>query len=275
MPYWLCETYIVQCVAYGIMNILKYSGVGASGTTLLLAGPSPMNRRVQGKPLTNTLHVQCPDWTSDVSDVSCLIPHTEEQETQTLKSDRLLSENETNTRGLITAWTGVAATQTSPGNVRLSDVGPSASDLLTIFADASTATSPEPKSMDEDSMLRPFQRDRSRTIPRIGDIEQFSTETQTDDFDLLKIAQSEEVVGGVRGDNNDDDEDPFTSFKRQLIEATTQFDLDDILCSNYTQTCPGKICQLSILRCDFIRFVYRPIFHLSTLIMFRIVGFRG
>merc|ERR1719220_538693 len=92
--------------------------------------------------------------------------------------------------------------------------------------------------MDEDSMLRPFQRDRSRTIPRIGDIEQFSTETQTDDFDLLKIAQSEEVVAGVRGDNNDDDEDPFTSFKRQLIEATTQFDLDDILCSNYTQTCP-------------------------------------
>ena len=236
------------------MNILKYSGVGASGTTLLLAGPSPMNRRVdvQGKPLTNTLHVQCPDWTSDVSDVSCLIPHTEEQETQTLKSDRLLSENETNTRGLITAWTGVAATQTSPGNVRLSDVGPSASDLLTIFADASTATSPEPKSMDEDSMLRPFQRDRSRTIPRIGDIEQFSTETQTDDFDLLKIAQSEEVVGGVRGDNNDDDEDPFTSFKRQLIEATTQFDLDDILCSNYTQTCPGKICQLSILQFDLI-----------------------
>ena len=262
------------------MNILKYSGVGASGTTLLLAGPSPMNRRVdvQGKPLTNTLHVQCPDWTSDVSDVSCLIPHTEEQETQTLKSDRLLSENETNTRGLITAWTGVAATQTSPGNVRLSDVGPSASDLLTIFADASTATSPEPKSMDEDSMLRPFQRDRSRTIPRIGDIEQFSTETQTDDFDLLKIAQSEEVVAGVRGDNNDDDEDPFTSFKRQLIEATTQFDLDDILCSNYTQTCPGKICQLSILRCDFIcfiRFVYPPIFYLSTLVIFRIVGFRG
>ena len=239
------------------MNILKYSGVGASGTTLLLAGPSPMNRRVdvQGKPLTNTLHVQCPDWTSDVSDVSCLIPHTEEQETQTLKSDRLLSENETNTRGLITAWTGVAATQTSPGNVRLSDVGPSASDLLTIFADASTATSPEPKSMDEDSMLRPFQRDRSRTIPRIGDIEQFSTETQTDDFDLLKIAQSEEVVAGVRGDNNDDDEDPFTSFKRQLIEATTQFDLDDILCSNYTQTCPGTMVELSILRGVFILFV--------------------
>lgn len=221
------------------------SGVGTSGTTLLLAGPTPMNRRVdvQGKPLTNTLHVQCPDWTSDVSNVSCLIPHTEEQETQTLKSDRLLSENETNTRGLITAWTGVAATQTSPGNVRLSDVVASASDLLSCFADASTATSPEPKSMDDDSMLRPFQRDRSRTIPRIGDIEQFSTETQTDDFDLLKIAQSEEVVSGVRGDNNDDEEDPFTSFKRQLIEATTQFDLDDILCSNYTQTCPELLAS--------------------------------
>ena len=244
----------VRCVVYVIINISKYSGVGTSGTTLLLAGPTPMNRRVdvQGKPLTNTLHVQCPDWTSDVSNVSCLIPHTEEQETQTLKSDRLLSENETNTRGLITAWTGVAATQTSPGNVRLSDVVASASDLLSCFADASTATSPEPKSMDDDSMLRPFQRDRSRTIPRIGDIEQFSTETQTDDFDLLKIAQSEEVVAGVRGDNNDDEEDPFTSFKRQLIEATTQFDLDDILCSNYTQTCPGKICSLSISGGDFI-----------------------
>merc|ERR1719507_616910 len=122
------------------------------------------------KPLTNSLHVQCPEWPS-TSDVACLINNTEEQETQTFCSDKLLSQNEQNS---LMPWTGVAATQTSPGNVKLSDMVASASDLLSCFADASTATSPEPKSNEEgaeDSLLRPFQRGRSRHFPKLGDIE--------------------------------------------------------------------------------------------------------
>ena len=104
----------------------------------------------------------------------------------------------------------------------------------------------------DDSLLRPFtnRRGRSRAIPRLGDIEQFSTETQTDEFDLLKIAAAEEssargeggeeVVDKIVDDVDEEDDPLMTSLKRHLIEATTQFDLDDILCSNYTQTCPGK-----------------------------------
>ena len=230
--------------------LIRFSLNKPTGSTLFHAvGTSTDQSNMNGrdlainKPLTNSLHVQCPDWTSSSSEVNCLIQTTtEEQETQTFCSDKLLSQNQRNT--FMSSWTGVAATQTSPGNIRLSDAVESASDLLSCFADASTATSPEPKLIEEgteDSLLRPFQRGRGRTYPRLGDIEQFSTETQTDDFDLLKIATSEDT--SVRGDTVDkmveDEDDPFTSFKRELIEATTQFDLDDILCSNYTQTCPG------------------------------------
>ncbi len=52
--------------------------------------------------------------------------------------------------------------------------------------------------------------EEKKHAPKLGDIEQFSTETQTDEMIVV--------------------DDPFT------IEAQTQFDLDDILCSNYTQT---------------------------------------
>ena len=67
--------------------------------------------------------------------------------------------------------------------------------------------------------------------PRLGDIEQFnSTETQT---------ENNAVVGGG-GSNTaaDDDWDSITAEfgLRQFMEAETQFDIDDILCSNYTQT---------------------------------------
>ncbi len=65
--------------------------------------------------------------------------------------------------------------------------------------------------------------------PKLGEIEQFSTETQTDDLELLlkpSVADGTTSPGG--GHNN---EDAFST-----IEAQTQFDLDDILCSNYTQT---------------------------------------
>lgn len=65
----------------------------------------------------------------------------------------------------------------------------------------------------------------SGKIPKLGDpkLEQFSTETQTDDLELLlKPASAPAASQHVA--------DAFT------IEAQTQFDLDDILCSNYTQT---------------------------------------
>ena len=65
---------------------------------------------------------------------------------------------------------------------------------------------------------------RSSAIPKLGDpkLEQFSTETQTDgDLDLLLKPNANAASSNV---------DAFT------IEAQTQFDLDDILCSNYTQT---------------------------------------
>ena len=67
------------------------------------------------------------------------------------------------------------------------------------------------------------------TIPKLGEIEQFSTETQTDDLELL-LKPSATGCGTATSTNNGQNEDAFT------IEAQTQFDLDDILCSNYTQT---------------------------------------
>ena len=66
--------------------------------------------------------------------------------------------------------------------------------------------------------------------PRLGDIEQFnSTETQT---------ESNAVAGGGSNTAADDDWDSITAEfgLRQFMEAETQFDIDDILCSNYTQT---------------------------------------
>ena len=55
-------------------------------------------------------------------------------------------------------------------------------------------------------------------------LEQFSTETQTDDLELLLKPSSASSASATNA------ADAFT------IEAQTQFDLDDILCSNYTQT---------------------------------------
>ena len=62
-------------------------------------------------------------------------------------------------------------------------------------------------------------------IPKLGEIEQFSTETQTDDLEMLLKPSV-----ATTATNQSQNEDGFT------IEAQTQFDLDDILCSNYTQT---------------------------------------
>jgi hypothetical protein len=95
---------------------------------------------------------------------------------------------------------------------------------------ASTQTSPK-YSVPED--ISPFKAngdfhmevvDKASTSlgrpPRIGEIEQFSTETQTDAAAAAAAA----------------DEDWADMFGLRQIEAETQFDLDDILCSNYTQT---------------------------------------
>ena len=68
------------------------------------------------------------------------------------------------------------------------------------------------------------------TIPKLGEIEQFSTETQTDDLELLLKPSSTGCATATSTSNAGQNEDAFT------IEAQTQFDLDDILCSNYTQT---------------------------------------
>ena len=68
------------------------------------------------------------------------------------------------------------------------------------------------------------------TIPKLGEIEQFSTETQTDDLELLLKPSATGCGTATSTSNAGQNEDAFT------IEAQTQFDLDDILCSNYTQT---------------------------------------
>lgn len=93
---------------------------------------------------------------------------------------------------------------------------------------ASTQTSPRGDQapvvaeMSEESILKTSARS---CIPKLGEIEQFSTETQTDDLELLLKPS----IGTVTS-SHAATEDAFT------IEAQTQFDLDDILCSNYTQT---------------------------------------
>ena len=96
---------------------------------------------------------------------------------------------------------------------------------------ASTQTSPRGEQAVEEPSEEPILPAASRTsggacrsgaIPKLGDpkLEQFSTETQTDDLELL-LKPTQAAGSNV---------DAFT------IEAQTQFDLDDILCSNYTQT---------------------------------------
>lgn len=89
---------------------------------------------------------------------------------------------------------------------------------------ASTQTSPRGTTVVEDPCATaemPLEQPPPHKIPKLGEIEQFSTETQTDDLEqLLKSSTA----------TQSQNEDAFT------IEAQTQFDLDDILCSNYTQT---------------------------------------
>eukprot|EP00095_Tigriopus_kingsejongensis_P002908 maker-scaffold336_size202805-snap-gene-1.38 protein:Tk02908 transcript:maker-scaffold336_size202805-snap-gene-1.38-mRNA-1 annotation:"hypothetical protein Phum_PHUM521410" len=66
----------------------------------------------------------------------------------------------------------------------------------------------------------PTESGHTSRAPKLADIEQFSTETQTD-----FVAQAVGVTTSTDWD---------LSFEQ--LDAGTQFDLDDILCSNYTQT---------------------------------------
>jgi hypothetical protein len=103
-------------------------------------------------------------------------------------------------------------------------LGDEALGLVLWTSVGSTQTSPKPcLAQDEEDV--PFRGSADVLLsdevlvagsrpPRIADIEQFSTETQTGtaDWDLSDLVALKQ------------------------IEAETQFDIDDILCSNYTQT---------------------------------------
>ena len=79
-----------------------------------------------------------------------------------------------------------------------------------LWTASSTQTSPRVDAITDDSLLIRADQIRAKNpIPKLGEIEQFSTETQTDDLEILLKPN----------------EDAFT------IEAQTQFDLDDILLS--------------------------------------------
>jgi len=116
-----------------------------------------------------------------------------------------------------------------------SAAGTQTSPRVDIGSPTSVSALPEPPEMPDESIVKAMASTSTQltvntgphVIPKLGDIEQFSTETQTDDLEemLLKPTSSSATVGVGQ-----DPEDGFT------IEAQTQFDLDDILCSNYTQT---------------------------------------
>ena len=117
------------------------------------------------------------------------------------KTSAVLTKNEEKVEDKQPLWS--ASTQTSPrGELML--------------------PAPPPPEIPEESIL-PSRTSGGRP-PRLGDpkLEQFSTETQTDDLELLLKASAASTAAKAA--------DAFT------IEAQTQFDLDDILCSNYTQT---------------------------------------
>ena len=81
--------------------------------------------------------------------------------------------------------------------------------------------------------------------PRLGEIEQLSTETQTDEFDALmgsvgagqgkppSASHSGNTLPSSQPSPSEDPEDPFGS------HVGMPEDVLDILCSNYTQTCAG------------------------------------
>jgi hypothetical protein len=88
--------------------------------------------------------------------------------------------------------------------------------------------------LDVDATVKSNVSSATATIsraPRLGEIEQFSTETQTD---LSAVANVVTDWGTV--DDDDICASSVDEFGLRQIEAETQFDLDDILCSNYTQT---------------------------------------
>ena len=85
--------------------------------------------------------------------------------------------------------------------------------------------------------------EKPRHPPRLGEIEQLSTETQTDEFDALMGSVGQGKPSASHSGSNaqtlpsqpspEDPEDPFGS------HVGMPEDVLDILCSNYTQTCAG------------------------------------
>jgi len=83
--------------------------------------------------------------------------------------------------------------------------------------------------------------EKPRHPPRLGEIEQLSTETQTDEFDALMGSVGQAKPSASHSGSNtqtlpsqpspEDPEDPFGS------HVGMPEDVLDILCSNYTQTC--------------------------------------
>lgn len=78
-----------------------------------------------------------------------------------------------------------------------------------------------------------------RLPPKIGEIEQFSTETQTD-FQLRSMTAAATTTTNTNHQASQStscwESYDSVEFPGGQFDAGTQFDLDDILCSNYTQT---------------------------------------
>ena len=116
-----------------------------------------------------------------------------------------------------------------------------------LWAASSTQTSPTRHDVEAES---PFRGNPSEFLllgseksrpPKLGEIEQLSTETQTDVGQHMMGSRT--FSANVSQDWGD--MEPAAEFSMRQIEAETQFDLDDILCSNYTQT--GSILENPLL----------------------------
>ncbi len=111
--------------------------------------------------------------------------------------------------------------------------------------DASTACVADAAKKSQDVLMG-----AASAAPKLGDVEQFSTETQTQEVGLFSAETQtcatdlDSILLGSRPNKDDslglEREDSCASSSSLLDDSIrhmeTQFDLDDILCSNYTQT---------------------------------------
>jgi len=114
-----------------------------------------------------------------------------------------------------------------------------------------TSSGSEDRMLSSATKTREFGTSTATRAPKLGEIEQLSTETQTDELDALLVAgggggkgvsqqppatpalvppQSHQHHQHHQGHQEEDDDDPFNP----SIDADAML---DILCSNYTQTC--------------------------------------